>query len=47
MDGLGMLLENLYGVKLEYVQPGYGELWSYDVHKLVSNIWVGIARDFI
>ena len=37
MDGLGMLLERLYGVKLDYEQPEYGELWSYDVHKLVST----------
>ncbi len=37
MEGLSQVFEALFGVTLQYTQPQYGELWSYDVHKLVSG----------
>ena len=37
MEGLNMLFNSLYGVKLEHQQPMYGELWSPDVQKLVTH----------
>ena len=37
VEGLNMLFNSLYGVKLEHQQPLYGELWNPDVQKLVIH----------
>jgi intermediate peptidase len=37
MDGLDQLFRAIYGVSLQYVEAEYGELWSYDVTKLVRE----------
>ena len=36
MEGLSKLFKSLFDVTLESVEPDFGELWSHDVHKLVS-----------
>ena len=36
MEGLNLLLNSLFGVKLEHQQTKNGELWHADVQKLVN-----------
>lgn len=36
MEGLNMLFQSLFDVTLENITPETGEVWHYDVYKLVS-----------
>lgn len=36
MEGLQVLMDKLYNIELENVQPDHGEVWAPDVLKLVS-----------
>ena len=36
MDGLDLVCRNLFGVRLCHVTPEPGEVWSSDIHKLVT-----------
>ena len=38
MEGLNNLFKQLFDVKLQPVEVEIGEVWSYDVHKLVRKI---------
>lgn len=40
MEGLNNLFRCLYDVTLQHVETHPGEVWSYDVHKVVSFIIV-------